>query len=676
MTSWLAALPIGLACVALVVLPGLLLSYAFGLRSLAAWAMAPVITVAFVAVLGVAAGTAGVGWSVPLVLVATVITAGVIAGGSWLLRHRLRAAPADPREVRLAALAGLGSAVVLGGLTVVLGLHKPDQVSQTFDAVFHYNAVAWILDSRNASSLTMNGLGTVDLPGGFYPAAWHDLTSLLVLATGSTILLSTNMLSAVAAIVVWPLSCLLLARQVFGPARAALAVTGVLSIAFTAFPWGLLGFGVLWPNLLAMTLAPAGMAVVLSLCGLATDDAIGRGRAWLLLPVVAAAETLAQTNVVFSLAVLSLFPVGVALTRRSRRLAGSGQTARAALEPAAAVLLAGLGWWFSATSPALAAVRTQYWPPFESPAQAVGQVLLNATQGPVRTPGFTALWALSIVVVIGIVLCAKRSEHRWLIAGYAISAALYVLSAAINRPDTQKFTGYWYNDAYRLGAMLPIVCVPLAVAGTVHLARRAHGFLLGHRESPGDSPGAGRRRIGALPAFRSAAVPVVLVVLLLGLLTKGLYLGDRVQTLTYRRTDALTGVNGEGWLLDPRARAFFTKIATEIPPGAVVADNPWDGSALLWAVADRKTLFPHVAMISTPEQLYLAAHLIDVGSDPRVCGIARHLHVGYLLIGDGTFWADDGRRREYLGFADPVARPGFQLVDADGPLKLFRLTAC
>jgi hypothetical protein len=673
----MAALPVGLACAVLVLLPGLLLAYALGLRSLAAWALAPTLTVAVVASGGVVTGTLGLGWSVPVVLAVVVVVAGLIAGASWLVSrlsgNRLgRSAPADP-TVRLAALAGFGAALLLGGITAVLGLGRADQVSQTFDAVFHYNAVAWILDSRNASSLTLNALGTVDLPAGFYPAAWHDLTSLLVLSTGSTILLATNLMSTVAAIVVWPLGCLLLVRQVFGPSRAELLVTGVLSIAFTAFPWGMLGFGVLWPNLLAMSLLPAGLAVVLSICAQATDDVLARVRAWVLLPVVLVAQTFAQTNTVFSLAVLSLFPVGAALGRRVVRLARDGRPVRGVVEVATAVLLAGAGWSWTATTPALARVRTHYWPPYESPAAAVGQLLLNATRGPIATNGFNPLWALSVVVVIGLVLAVRHAELRWLVAGYTFSAVLFVLAAAVNRPDTQKLTGYWYNDAYRLGAMLPVTTVPLAVTATVYLGRRVHRAVL-DRKALG---GKGWHRIDGRPPFPSAAVPMVLVLVLLGICTKGLYLSDRVQILTYRRMEALAGkVNSEGWLVDARARAFFTRIAQQIPTNAVVADNPWDGSALLWAVADRRTLFPHLGGAATPAQQYLAAHLDDAATDPQVGTVARHLHVRYLLIGDGKFWADDYRWKDYAGLADPKGRPGFRLVDADGPLKLFQLTAC
>jgi hypothetical protein len=60
-----------------------------------------------------------------------------------------------------------------------------------------------------------------------------------------------------------------------------------------------------------------------------------------------------------------------------------------------------------------------------------------------------------------------------------------------------------------------------------------------------------------------------------------------------------------------------------------------------------------------------------------VCQIAENLHVGYLLIGDHTFWPWDKRTNEYPGLVDPGNVKGFQLVASSGEkLRLYRLTAC
>ncbi|HVV14491.1 DUF6541 family protein [Amycolatopsis sp.] len=644
--SWFEAVPVGLVSVAWLLVPGLLVTYAAGLRGLAAWATAPIVTVAGAAALAVVAQKIGVAWSVWLVAVVFVVLAVLTGAVSFLLRRRAPAREGDPRSVTLAAILGLVPAGILGALTLARGFGEPDSLSQTYDAVFHYNAVAWIVDSRDASSLTLGALGTPGMPNTFYPGAWHDLVSLVVLSGGSAVPVATNLFAAAVALLIWPLSCVFLARQIFGRSPAALAVTGVVAIGFSAYPWGLLSFGVLWPNLLGMSLAPAALAVVLSLCGLAKDDMLGRGRALLLVPVVVVALALGHPNVLFSIVVLSIFPVGTALIRRTHRLHGERRTWRGIAEIAVAVAVFLLGWWWAATTPLFATVRTMPWAPFTTPGDAIGEVFRNATNG------YDSLWVLSALVLIGVVRSLWTSGMRWLVGGQVLSAVLYVLTAGVNTPATYKFTGYWYNDAHRLAAMVPITAVPLAVAAILVLAQLI-------------------RR--ALPKLPPVLITSGLGVVLLAV-TGGLYVRSHVSVLAGHYTEAAAKPGSR--LLDSRERAFFARIQQEIPAGARVAGNPWNGSVLLWALEDRPVLVPHFPLNTTPDQKYLSAHLVDAATDPAVCGAADRLGVRYLVVTDSLFWPDSSAVHEFPGLADPGGRPGFRLVDSDGPLKLYRLTAC
>ena len=636
----------------------------------------------------------GLGWPVWLPVAVSLATAAVLGLAAFLLRRRWRVvSEPDPRPVTLAGVLGLLPAFALGALTIARGFGRPENLSQTYDALFHYNAVALILDTGHASSLTIGSLGNPDVEPVFYPAAWHDLAALVVATTGTSIPAAANLLSAAVAVVLWPLSCLLLARQLFGRSPAALAVTGVLSIGFTAFPWGLLGFGVLWPNALGLALAPAALAVVVSLSGWARDDAIGAGRGWLMLPAVLVGAALSHPNVLFGLIVLAVFPAGAALLLRAWRLHRAGRTGRGALEVLGVLAVLGLTWYWAATTPALAGIRTQYWAPFETPARAVGEVLLNATNGN------SALWLLSGIVLVGAYASTRAVPLRWLVAAHAATGFLYLLTASVNRPDTQKFTGYWYNDSFRLAAMLPITGVPLAVAGILLLstaAARAAATVRHtsasapepapaapapdprHTSTYGASDGAQDRHTstyGVLGRGAAAGVPVLvaavaLTVLVVGV-TKGMYLKERQGRLV----DSYAIPEPHG-LAGPNDRAFYVRIKDRIPEHAVVANNPWDGSGMLWALADRRPLFPHFNTVISDQQEYLAEHLGEASTNPRVCRTANELGVQYLLIGSSLFWPQDPRRDDYPGLSDPQSRPGFELVDSDGARKLYRIDAC
>lgn len=645
--NWFEAVPIALVTVAWLLLPGVAISYLTGLRGIAALAIAPVTSIALIAGTAILAEMLGVDWSLGIVLIVCAAAIALVAAVAIpLRRRRIFAADADPRSVTIAGFAGLVPALALGAITVARAIRTPDTLSQTYDALFHYNALAYILDAHKASSLTLATFGNPDVPGVFYPAAWHDLGSLLVMTTGTSIPVAANLVSVVAALVLWPLSCLLLVRQLFGRNTAALAITGVLSMGFAAFPWDLLGFGVLWPNLLGMALAPAVLALVFTITGWTKDDAIGRGRAWLTLPVVLVATGLTHPNVLFSVGVLSLIPIAAAIGARGWRLHRDGRTWRGVAEFAAFVLVFAVAWYWAATTPAFADVRQTYWPPFETPANAVGDVALNATNKR------DALWVLSAVVIAGIV-AARRYRVLWLVvAGHAATTFLYVLAASINRPDTRMFTGFWYNDSHRLAAMVPITAVPLAVGGILLLAAKIS-------ESP--------TRLRRVPG---TAVAVGLTVLLL-VVTTGLYPADR-----QKRVAAGYAVSDISKLVTTDMERFYSRIKDEIPEDAVVAGNPFNGSAMLWALADREVLFPHFRSEHSREQRIIAGHLNEVTTEPVVCEAVRHLGADYLLVGAAKFRTYDGYWNYYRGLADPGSAPGFELVDSDGANKLYRITAC
>lgn len=655
--SWLDAVPVALLSALWLFVPGLLVTYGYGLRGFAAWALAPVVSVAIIATTAVVAQKLGIPWSVLLVVLVALVIAIIVAVVAFLLRRRWPALPADPPRVTLAAVVGMVPAIVLGAITFIHGIQTPGALSQTYDAVLHYNAIASILDTKDASSLMLGTLGVQGESGIFYPGGWHDIVSLVLMSGGFTIPVGVNMTSLVIGIVVWPVSCMLLVRQIVGRSAVAMALTGVVSIAFTAFPWDLLSFGVLWANLLGMALVPAVIACVISICGLAREDAIGKGRAWLVLPVAFVGTGFAHPNAVFTVLVLSVVPVFIAIWLRMRRLQADGRGRRGVTEFAVAVVVF-LGFWaFTVKTPLLATVRDFYWPPFDTPARALGEVLF------LSTTGYRALW-LFVPLVLGAVLLFRRvPEIRWVVAAFAVTGILYMISASVNDSFSRKFTGYWYNDAHRLAAMLPITMVPLAVVSLVWLGRRGAELL--------------ERRPQLVTALRGRtfAASGLVIIVLLGAATGGFYVNQHAMVLqsVYVLPKSEPGFE----MVDAAEQSFYAQVKQHTPADALVANNPWDGSALLWALADRRVLFPHMGIQTTSDQRYVAAHLDNVLTDPKVCQAVNDLHLGYLMIGDGGFWPWDPRTKTYPGLNDPGDNHGFQLVLSSGPkLKLYQITAC
>lgn len=98
------------------------------------------------------------------------------------------------------------------------------------------------------------------------------------LVPGAANLASLASLASLAfSVVVWPLGCVFLVRQVLGSRPMLLGLAALLSAAFTGFPWVVLSWGVLWPNTLGIALLPALLASLMSAFGAARDDLLGGG---------------------------------------------------------------------------------------------------------------------------------------------------------------------------------------------------------------------------------------------------------------------------------------------------------------------------------------------------------------------------------------------------------------
>ena len=269
--TWFDALPaISVAALLLFAL-GAPFALAIGARGIGFLGISAAGSVAIVAASSIVAPLLGLSWT----LAVPAGAAGIHAG------RRPAAAAIWPcaasgclayGALRLGSAIGVAIGAVLIGRNVVLGIGVPDHPSQTYDAVFHLNAVQWILNHDDASPLHMV-MTTPASSTGFYPTVWHAFTTLVVQLTGVEIVVAANAMAVVMACLLWPVAAVFLVRAIFGARPLSLAIGGALSAAFAAFPATLLWFGVLYPNLLAIALLPIALGTLGA--GVAPDEPNG-----------------------------------------------------------------------------------------------------------------------------------------------------------------------------------------------------------------------------------------------------------------------------------------------------------------------------------------------------------------------------------------------------------------
>lgn len=628
--SWVDAVPALGAALALVVVPGLLVVLVAGVRGVLAAALSPVLSVAVVAGTAVAAQMMGVRLGLAALVAGTagallVVGAVRCAGRSTRGEEEVEA---DGWRPLWAGLLGAGAAAVALAVGLARGMGAADRWPQTFDAVFHLSAVDHVQRTGDGSALT---LGTIVVPGqasSFYPAAWHDLVALVASWTGLTAPVAANAVALVAAAVVWPLGCVALTRVALGPSPVALTAGAALAGAVSASPVLLTGYGTLWPNALATALLPACLALLADLVGLGPSRAVPRWVGWPMLGAGAAGLALAHPNAVVTLAVVG----GAALV--------VGWWGRGVWRRAASLVAALAVGWVVTLSPAFDAQRATSWPARQRASQALGEWLLLAPQ---RVPIPLLVAGLAL---LGCVVAARRPALRWLLAAHLTAGALFVLVAGSDGRLSRLVSGAWWDDPFRLAALVGLAGVPLAALGVDTVVRWATVRL---------------PRPAALPALVPLAALVAVVVV------TGLAVPDTARVVsTWYRPDSM---------LTPTERAFLGGIGDVVPAGERVVGNPWNGAALSGPLADREAVFPHLVGRWDPDRRLLATSLSTAAGTTPVCDALDRLDVGYVLTGPDGFWSGDPRRASYRGL-EVAGRDGFVGVARAGRVTLWRVTAC
>lgn len=667
--SWFDAVPQFVLAVALLMIPGFTVGIAARLGATRAAAAAPSVSVSIIAVAAILAPFAGIAWSLLPVVAVTIGVAAVALAVSLLLRKRAGAVDAglkdNPGHWILASLAALAIAAVLIGRRLLNAAGSPESFSQTFDNVFHLNAVRYILDTGSGSSLTLNAM----TGAGSYPAAWHDLVSLLVGIGGGDITASVNVMNIVVASFVWPLGCIYLAQAIWGRRPAVSITAGIASAAFGAFPISLLDFGVLYPNFLALALLP--MVIALGLDALGLSAVSSRSRLLSLFLLLAALPGMALAHPSAAMAWLALmlppalyvytriFTTTVATRRGKERIIVS--TALALGFVVAVVLLRVL--WDAVRPPAEAA----FWPPVESTGQAIGEVISSSAIGrPVA-------WGIMLLTLIGIYLTFRSGRQLWLLGTYAVAAFLFVVVSSFPADDFRLFlTGIWYNDPPRLAALLPVVTIPLACRGAVAvwnqlsiLVAKGAGLIRG-RSVRRTAPVTGGKTLR--PEMLGAVAATVMVLALIVATQRGnVSQAEASMAGSYRLSE-------NSPLISSDEMALIKRLPGEVPQDALMVGNPWNGSSLAYAFADRKLVQLHILSAVPQGATPLLNGPAPAKDDPAVCPTVESLKIEYIL--DFGHREVHGRDSGYKGLDALIAAGMATLEDSQGEAKLYKLDLC
>jgi len=440
----------------------------------------------------------------------------------------------------------------------------------------------------------------------------------------------------------------------------ALAIPA-LTCGFFAFPGLLLFWGVLFPNLLGYALLPAFVALLLHMIQLMARREYSFVLSLSLTILVGLGGlALVHPNAVVSAAVFAVPMLlgGVVQVLRTRgastreRLVGTGVLV---------ALIAGCVTIWLSLRPSEEA--SDLWTAIMSEGEAVYQFLflglenanpLGGNFAPAYLLGFLALWG------VGYLLYKRR--NLWLIGSWMLVGYMWIIAASVPRGDFRLLmVAPWYTDHFRLAALVVFPAVLLAGIG---LGGAVEGIFV--------------RIMHAIPREKHAKVApammgasMVLVLAVAGLSSRTPAMHDATLQVAERYK-----VTPTSDILNQDEMNVINEIPKIVPKDDVIVNNPWDGSAYIYALADRHLTSYHFEFQTSPQYAALLNDLKDARTNPEVCREVNQYKAHWYvhLENQGNF--GPAQQKNYDGMVAAIDTDVLTPVYSSGPMTLYRISAC
>ncbi len=594
----------------LLVSPGAIVARAGRLTWPTAVAVGPALTYGVVALTVIPFGALGIPWNAWTALFATALLTGAALCLRIVLR-RYRDVDAESRAASRGPALVVAAGVVLGaaliGLAAVRGLPQWQSIPSNWDAVWHANAIRFILDTGQASPTHMGELRNIETQEAlYYPSTFHALGAVLSQLTGAAPTTAYTLSSVAAAIWLFPVSAATLTWQLLRTrtdewrTAGAAATAAALSASFTAIPYVEFDTASM-PNLASYGIAVPTMVLIVSALR-------HRDRIPLAVLALLGVFSVHITGGVVTVLLVAGWWVFDALWRPVRgRIADVISLLLIAIPTVALLLPQFLGVLQQAEI-----IVGHEFVTHEGRKRGLIDAVVQHTR---HLNDFPIQWTLIILAAAGAIILLVRRIWWPLAVWLLLVVSIVHSSATFGGPIgglIGKFSDLFYSDPRRLSAVVAMLLAPAAGIAMFTLAAWAVAAV--------------RRLLdrGDQKAWYAVTASVVLS----ACLAIGVAYLPRHQFLFGEKYDSV--------LIDDKDLEAFAYLATL--PGArdtLIGDANTDGTAWMYAIAGLHPLWTHydypVQQGPGYHRFIFWAYADDADTDQRVADAVKALDIRYVV---------------------------------------------
>lgn len=674
-----------LAAILVLYLPGYFVCRSLDFKVLLAVSCAPVTGIALYAILSIIYGFLGI----PCSWVTVFLPILIVALGIFLVfkvRHK-RVVTFGSIKIDCAILllyVVIGFALCL--FIFVKSLDGPASYHCRNDNITHLNLARSFYESGIWSSLTTSNFLPSDVSQAsyattyFYPAAWHGLVALVLSFVNCEVTIGVNAVNAVVAGIVFPVSVYSFIRTLFPNNRLASVVGAFTALAFTAFPWGFLIKGPLYPNHLSLSLVPAVLAAYMEFLNSSINKKIVI-RLVVFSIFTLAALALSQTNALFTAFVFAVAYIGHTLhvqivpskkTNLSLRL----QNIRFYSLYALAVIVI---WLAMYCFPPIRNVTTY---------ELAADVNLDLVDGVFNTISFSFMtafpqWPLVGATILGAIYLIA-TKRLWITLPGAYMLFTYLMAKVFFGYPKLILAGFWYSDPWRIASCAAIFLIPVATMGIVviiKLLNRAINALL-------NSTNSSTKRLSAPKQLTLCTLSALLVFSCWNYFPSYDELRGSERTVTpfgyIKGRISNSYSKSREQIYSATEEEFVQKVMDTIPEDALVINMPLDGSVLAYGVDGLNAYFRYkLPKDLTDESAVIRSSLDEVATNQEVRDILKSIGAEYVLLLDQGATLENGKWFDYqtqkgLDTWEGIASitdetPGFEVVLSDGDMRLYKI---